>query len=155
MTHSPQSQKPQAQKSTQSPRERRVSATMTRMLIMALLVAGTGTVVGLLKNQYPSSFLNGVLAGMLGFLPLAMGWFVYRAYRQMDEYGQRVQERAAASAFLLSMMAAMVGYVIAQAASVSIPLWTLYVFGMVAYGAGVLLQNRGDRNLGDWKSGDR
>lgn len=133
----------------QTPRERRVSAIMNGMLIMALLIAGVAMVVGVLKDQRPSSFLDGMLAGLLGALPLAIGWFVYRAYRQMDEYGQRMQERAAAVAFLMSMMATMVGFVIAQATRVSLPLWTLYVFGMVVYGTGVLLQKRGDHALGE------
>ncbi|WP_425145747.1 hypothetical protein [Deinococcus sp.] len=130
-------------------RDRRVASSMTRLATAAMVVALAGLGVGLWYSLQPSDFLRGLLAGIFGFMPLGIGWLAYRAYRQMDEYAQRVQERAAALAFLLSMMAAMVDFVAAQVSKVVIPLWTLDVFGMLIYGAGVLAQQRGGQPRGD------
>ena len=131
------------------PRDLRVASSVTGMATAAITVALAGLGVGLWYTLQPSDFLRGLLAGIFGFMPLGIGWLVYRAYRQMDEYAQRVQERAAAFAFLLSMMAAMIGFVAAQVGKVVIPLWTLYVFGMLIYGAGVLVQQRAVSSRGD------
>ncbi|GGR25000.1 hypothetical protein [Deinococcus ruber] len=127
------------------PRDRRVASSVAGLATAAITVALVGLGVGVWYSLQPSDFLRGMLAGIFGFLPLGIGWLAYRAYRQMDEYAQRVQERAAAFAFLLSMAAAMVGFVAAQVGKVVIPLWTLYVFGMLIYAAGVLVQQRVSR----------
>ena len=125
-------------------RERRVWKVMKKFFSATLLIVTLALGVGLLNIRSPSDILNGFELGLLAALPVGMSIILYRAYRQMDEYTQRVQERAAAFAFLMSMMAAMVGSVFTQAAHLTLPLWALYVFGMAIYGAGVLLQRQRD-----------
>ena len=78
------------------------------MVAAAALIAAVATVVALLKARAEGdtySFLNGMSLGLLATLPAGMGYLLFRAYRQMDEFGQRQQERACAFAFLLTMAA--------------------------------------------------
>ena len=63
---------------------------------------------------------------------------LWRAYRQMDEFGQRQQERACAFAFLLTMVVVMVAFAVASFTGTVVPLWAVYVFGMVVYTAAVV-----------------
>lgn len=123
-------------------RERRVNRTMQKFLASTLLLTVIALVIRLPKAHYPSDFLNGMELGLLAALPVGMGLLLYRAYRQMDEYGQRVQERAAALGFLLSMVATMACYAVQALAGMQVPLWTIYIFGMLVYGASALLQRR-------------
>ncbi|ULH16785.1 hypothetical protein MF271_09545 [Deinococcus sp. KNUC1210] len=130
------------------PRDRRVASSVAGLATAAVTVVLVGLGVGLWYSLQPSDFLRGMLAGIFGVLPLGIGWLAFRAYRQMDEYAQRVQERAAAFAFLLSMAAALVGFVAAQVSGMVFPLWTLCVFGLLIYAAGVLVQQRGTQSRG-------
>lgn len=123
-------------------RERRVNRTMQTFLTTTLLITVIALLVRGLKVRFPSDFLNGMELGLLAALPVGMGVLLYRAYRQLDEYGQRLQERAAGLAFLLSMVATMVGYWVQTLAGVQIPLWTVYVFGLLVYSVSVQLQKR-------------
>lgn len=122
-------------------RERRVWKSMWSMLAAAVLIAAIAVVVALLNNRAKGdthSFLSGMSLGLLAALPIAMGALLYRTYRQMDEFAQRQQERACAFAFLLSMVATMVAFAVASYANVVIPLWAVYVFGMLMYMAAVV-----------------
>jgi len=123
-------------------RERRVNRTMRKFLAATLLITAIALVVRTLKARFPNDFLNGMELGLLAALPLGMGLLLFRAYRQMDEYGQRVQERASGVAFLLSMVATMVCTAVQSLAGVQLPLWTIYIFGMLVYGLSVLWQKR-------------
>ena len=131
----------QQRKPKSTNRERRVWQSMWGMLAAAVLIAAVAVVVALLKNRAEGdaySFLNGMSLGLLATLPVGMGYLLWRAYRQMDEFGQRQQERACAFAFLLTMVVVMVAYAVASFSSTVIPLWTVYVFGMLVYTAAVV-----------------
>ncbi|AWN22913.1 hypothetical protein DKM44_06465 [Deinococcus irradiatisoli] len=131
---------PTSRKSTTN-RERRVWQTMWGMLGSAAAIGVIGLAVGLLKARTQGDthdFLNGMTLGLLGSLPVAMGVWLFRAYRQMDEFGQRQQERACAFAFLVSMVAIMVAFAVSSFTGVQVPLWGLYVFGMLVYSAAVV-----------------
>ena len=122
-------------------RERRVWQSMWSMLAAAVLIAVIAVIVALLKSRAEGntfSFLNGMSLGLLATLPVAMGALLFRAYRQMDEFGQRQQERACAFAFLLTMILVMVAFAVSSFSSVVIPLWAVYVFGMLVYSAAVI-----------------
>lgn len=123
-------------------RERRVNRVMRKFLVATLSVTAIAFGVRLLRDHFPSDFLNGMELGLLVTLPVGMGALLFRAYRQMDEYGRRLQERAASLGFLLSMVATMVCYAVQSLADVQIPLWTIYVFGMLVYSASALAQRR-------------
>lgn len=132
-------QKPNKSKTTN--RERRVWQSMWGMVAAAVLIAAVAVAVALLKNRAGSGsydFLNGMSLGLLAALPVGMGYLLLRTYRQMDEFGQRQQERACAFAFLLSMVATMVAFAVASFTHTVIPLWAVYVFGMLAYTAAVV-----------------
>jgi hypothetical protein len=123
-------------------RERRVWNVMWTFLSVTLLLTALVLAVRLLGARHPSDFLNGMELGLLTVLPVGMGLLLYRAYQQMDEYARRVQERAAATGFLLSMIATMVCFAASSLAHLSVPLWVIYVFGMLVYGASVAVQSR-------------
>ena len=128
-------------KSRTTNRERRVWKTMWGMVSAALLIAALAIVVGILKaraNGDTLDFLSGMSLGLLAALPVVMGFLLFRAYRQMDEFGQRQQERACAFAFLLTMILVMVAFAVSSFSSVVIPLWAVYVFGMLVYSAAVI-----------------
>ncbi len=132
-------QKPNKTKTTN--RDRRVWQSMWGMVAAAVLIAAVAVVVALLKTRAEGdtySFLNGMSMGLLAALPVGMGYLLWRAYRQMDEFGQRQQERACAFAFLLSMVATMVAFAVASFTNTVIPLWAIYVFGMLTYTAAVV-----------------
>ncbi|GAA4003442.1 hypothetical protein GCM10022631_12950 [Deinococcus rubellus] len=124
-----------------SNRERRVWQSMWSMLAAGVLIAAVAIVVALLKSRAEGSaysFLNGMSLGLLSTLPVGMGYLLWRAYRQMDEFAQRQQERACAFAFLLTMMVVMVAFAVASFTNTVIPLWAVYVFGMLVYTAAVV-----------------
>lgn len=132
-------QKPNKTKTTN--RERRVWQSMWGMVAAAVLISVIALIVALLKNRAGGDrydFLNGMSLGLLATLPVGMGYLLWRAYRQMDEFGQRQQERACAFAFLLSMVATMVAFAVASYTKTVIPLWAVYVFGMLVYTAAVV-----------------
>jgi hypothetical protein len=115
---------------------------MVAMLAVALVISAVVLLVAFLKTRLPASsdFLNGLTTGLSAALPLGMGLFLYLAYRRMDEYGQRVQQQAAATGFLYTMMATMVGYAVSSGTELVIPLWTLYVFGMLVFAVSVVVR---------------
>ncbi|WP_161883427.1 hypothetical protein [Deinococcus alpinitundrae] len=122
-------------------RERRVWQSMWSMLAAAVLIAAVAVVVALLKTRAEGdaySFLNGMSLGLLATLPVGMGYLLWRAYRQMDEFGQRQQERACAFAFLLTMVVVMVAFAVASFTGTVVPLWAVYLFGMLVYTAAVV-----------------
>lgn len=123
-------------------RERRVRQALVALLTLVLISVVVVLLVAVLKTRLPANgdFLSGMMTGLLGVLPLGMGLFLYLAYRRMDEYGQRVQQWAAATGFLYTMMAAMIGFAVSLGTGLSIPLWTLYVFGMLVYGVSVVIR---------------
>lgn len=123
-------------------RERRVWNMMWRFLAVTLILTALAFAVRLLGERHPSDVLNGMELGLLTVLPVGMGLLLYRAYRQMDEYGRRVHERAAATGFLLSMIVTMVCFAASSLAHLEIPLWVIYIFGMLVYGASVAVQSR-------------
>lgn len=132
-------QKPNKSKTTN--RERRVWQSMWGMVAAAVLIAAVAAVVALLKTRAQGdtySFLNGMSLGLLAALPVGMGYLLWRAYRQMDEFGQRQQERVCAFAFLLTMVVVMVAFAVASYTNTVVPLWAVYVFGMLVYTAAVV-----------------
>jgi len=125
-------------KPTTTNRERRVWQSMWSMVAAAVLIAAVAVIVALLKTRAQGdaySFLNGMSLGLLATLPVGMGFLLWRAYRQMDEFGQRQQERACAFAFLLTMVVVMVAFAVASFNDTTVPLWAVYVFGMLVYTA--------------------
>ncbi len=133
--------KPNAAKPRTTNRERRVWQSMWSMVAAAVLIAVVAIVVALLKARAEGStysFLSGMSMGLLTTLPVGMGYLLYRAYRQMDEFAQRQQERACAFAFLLTMAAVMAAFAVTSFTSTVVPLWTVYVFGMLVYTAAVV-----------------
>ncbi|TSA83054.1 hypothetical protein FNU79_13135 [Deinococcus detaillensis] len=122
-------------------RERRVWQSMWGMVGAAVALTVIAIVVALLQSRtegHAHSFFKGMSLGLLAALPVGMGYMLWRTYRQMDEFAQRQQERACAFAFLLSMVATMVAFAVASYANVVVPLWAVYVFGMVMYTAAVV-----------------
>ena len=122
-------------------RERRVWQSMWSMVSASALIAAVVIIVALLKARAEGNtydFLNGMSLGLLSTLPVGMGYLLWRAYRQMDEFAQRQQERACAFAFLLSMVATMMAFAVVSFTNAVIPLWAIYVFGMLVYTAAVV-----------------
>ncbi|AZI42179.1 hypothetical protein EHF33_04975 [Deinococcus psychrotolerans] len=122
-------------------RERRVWQSMWGMVGAAVAITVIAIVVALLQSRtegHAHDFFKGMSLGLLAALPVGMGYMLWRIYRQLDEFGQRQQERACAFAFLLSMVATMVAFAVASYANVVVPLWAVYVFGMLTYTAAVV-----------------
>ena len=125
-------------------RERRVWKMMWGMLAATLSISAAVVIVSVFRSRAQGNafdFLSGVTTGMLFVLPFGMAFFLYLAYRRMDEFGQRLQQQACTFAFTMTMLAAAAGYVIASAGHLTISLWTLYVFGMAAYTAAVVYRS--------------
>lgn len=122
-------------------RERRVWKSMWGMLAATVFITVIAIGVALLQSRSEGdahSFFKGMSLGLLAALPMGMGYMLWRIYHQMDEFAQRQQERACAFAFLLSMVATMVASAVASYANVVVPLWAVYVFGMLVYTAAVV-----------------
>ena len=116
-----------------SQRDRRIRSAVLGGLIGSLLIGGLGVASGLLARRTGSNFLHGFTTGLLLALPLALAYMFLRAYRQMDEYGQRLHQRAGSAAFLLTMLATACTFALQPALRFEVPLWAVYVFGMLAW----------------------
>ena len=132
-------------------RERRVWRVMWKMVAAAVLLSTVGLGIAVLKSRTQGTayhFLGGFSLGVICALPAGMALFLYRAYRVMDEFGKRLQEKACTFAFVVSMVGAATGYALSTGTGFTFPLWALYLLGMAAYTIAVVqgsLAARGGR----------
>ncbi|WP_293909499.1 hypothetical protein [Deinococcus sp.] len=121
------------------------------VIALTLFAALVGVIAAVIRSRSQGSdqdFLSGFLVGVFGVMPFGIALFLYAAYRQMDEFSQQLQEKACTFAFVMTMLAASAGFVIASGFKVALPLWSLYLLGMAAYAAAVIrgsLAARGGR----------
>lgn len=124
---------------TRTSRERRVWKIVRKALLYSLFVLSIGVVVWLLRTHAQGSVydsLSGFLIGWGTVLPFGVALLLFRAYRQMDEYGQRLQERACALAFVATLLAGLA--VMSTGTEARIPLWVVCMLGLLAYAATIL-----------------
>ncbi len=114
---------------------------MWKMVAAAVLLTTVGLGIAVLKSRTQGTtyhFLSGFSLGVICGLPTGMALFLYRAYRVMDEFGKRLQEKACTFAFVVSMVGAATAYALSTETGFTFPPWTLYLFGGVVYGLSVL-----------------
>ncbi len=117
-----------------SRREQKIRTAMLGGLAGSLLIAALGLISSVLARRTGSSFMHGFTSGLLLVLPLALAVMFWRGYLQMDEYGRRLHQRAGSAAFLLTMLATACTYALQAALGFQVPLWAVYVFGMLSWG---------------------
>lgn len=118
----------------QSNRDRKIGQAVLGGVVGSVLIAVLGVVGGVLANQTGSSFLKGFTLGVLVTLPVGLAVMFWKAFSQMDEYGQRLHQRAASAAFFVTMTATGVAFALSAGLKFQLPLWTVYAFGMTCWG---------------------
>ncbi|MFC4453378.1 hypothetical protein [Deinococcus sonorensis] len=125
---------------------RKRPATRDRRITRAMLGGVGGAVAGglitvifsVLAQQHPTSFNRGLALGGAVALPVSLLVMVLAGYREMDEYGRRLHQQAAAVGFLTLMATSGVLAMVEGHGYGRLPFWALYVAGMLGYAAAVI-----------------
>lgn len=117
----------------QSRRDRKIAEAVLGGVVGSVLIGVMGVVSGVLANRTGSSFLHGFTLGVLVTLPLGLAAMFWRAFRQMDEYGRQLHQRAGSAAFFITMTASAVGFELSAFLNFQVPLWAVYAFGMLCW----------------------
>jgi uncharacterized membrane protein YhhN len=147
MNATPQERQPDtpAHKRPRPSRDRRIRTAMVSGLIGVLAIGLIMLGSALLARYFHSSFLNGFRLGVGITLPVGLLAMVWNAYRQMDEYGRSLHTRAATAGFVAAMLASSMGFVVEAQGYGRLPLWGVYVIGMLGYALGTVVLSRQGR----------
>ncbi|WP_189092354.1 hypothetical protein [Deinococcus ruber] len=116
---------------------------MTTSVVLTAVLFGVAVVAMALIPPDRSSLL--FVKFLVALIPLVHGSLLYRAYLQIDEYGQNIHERAAMFAFRLTMLTAIVLSIVLSNSHINTSLSGIYMFGMLMYSLGLLWQGRDRR----------
>lgn len=122
-------------------RERRVQRTLRKLSLYILTILGIAALAWLIRSRTTgdgADALTGFLTALPTVLPFGIFILLRRAYRQMDEFGQRLQERACAAAFVATVLATSAIFAASFSSGVVIPLWAVLVFAVLAYSTAVI-----------------
>ena len=127
-------------------RDRRISRAMLGGLVGVGLLGLVTLLAGVLANRFPSDFTRGFRLGLGVTFPLSVLAMVWAGYRQMDEYGRSLHARAGGAGFMAAMLASAIGSVVEAQGYGRLPLWGVYVLGMLTYSLATgVLSLRGSR----------
>ncbi|ADV67267.1 hypothetical protein [Deinococcus maricopensis] len=125
-------------------RDQRTARAFTKGLLSITVVTLLVLAFSLLAHRLNNDFSHGLtVGGLTGLILVLLGTFV-RLYLTMDEYGQRLHQRAGSLAFVITMTAVALTYTFQSALHFTCPLWIIYAFGMTTWGLCVALLSARD-----------